>query len=428
MKKRGSKKGLSDVVTTVLIVLLILATIATIWIALGSFIGRGVNSITLGNFGIDMIIESASIDYTAGIATVKVARNPGLSDEKVTSIHFIVEDRRNSDVFKENVGDFKIYEKRTFYINLTTSTILNISEITKISIAPVFISSSSGVESLGPVTGGQNFGGNVQVNSTTNVCTQNTDCGVDYWIEGSQVCDSGGNQILKYKKVFECFSGFCQSTTQQLVIETCLGSEMCYSGTCIPQGISCSQENVTQVCGTSGFVGFPKCNQNPPPESIKQQYRNLTCQNGTCKETITEQTTEMCLEGEVCGGESGNPECFEPVECTANNDCILGEVCNNGECVPEEAEVTGNINSIWPFTLGEYFDSTSLPKTPEINFVGHKVIFPGSSEGRCLTIKEYVYPNSTTHNSYVRLNISNTNITSGDYFEIWETAYACTFV
>lgn len=423
------KRGFSTVVNTVLILLLVLSAIAIIWAALSGLIGRSADSLTLGNFGIDMVIESAAIDYSTGIATIKVARNAGLSDEKVVAIHFIVEDKRNSDVFKENVGDFKIYEKRTFYVNLSESAILNISEITRISIAPVFISYTTGVETLGPKTGGQSFGGGAQVNSTTNICTQNSQCGIDYWIEDSEVCNAEGTNVLKYRKIFECFSGFCQSSTPQLVFQDCLSSEICYGGECIPQGIPCTDENVTLACGESMFVGFPSCNQNPPPESINQQFRNTSCQNGFCRETFTTQTVQNCPDGQVCGGGTGLPECFVPVECTVHEDCPLGEVCSGGSCIPEEVEITGTINSIWPFTLGEYFDSENLPKSyAGINYEGHRIIFPGSAENRCLSISEFVYPNSTLDNSYVRLNVPETEISQGDTFEIWETSYACTLI
>ena len=289
-----NKRGLSAVVATIIIVLLILAAIAIIWGVINNFIVGGSGGITLGQFGIDMVIESAAINYTSGIATVKVVRNTGISKEKVIAIKFIVEDRRNSDVFEVFVGDFKELERRTFELNLTTSEILNISDIYRISIAPVFISSAGGVETVGPQMGGYGFGGNVQINSTSNYCTQNSDCGIDYWITGSEFCNSNATQVLRYKKIYQCYSGFCQDTIQALVVETCLGSETCYGGQCISQQISCTPENVTQDCGTSGLVGFPYCFNNPPPEKIVQGYRNISCIEGSCHESIIEQTIELC--------------------------------------------------------------------------------------------------------------------------------------
>ncbi|PJC45715.1 hypothetical protein COU58_03230 [Candidatus Pacearchaeota archaeon CG10_big_fil_rev_8_21_14_0_10_32_42] len=429
MNKRGNKKGLSTVVTTIIIIMLVLFAIAIIWVAINGFIRGGLNSVTLGNFGIDMVIESASIDYSVGIATLKVARNTGVSSEKVTAIHFIVEDSKNSEVFIEEVGDFKIFEKRTFYLNLTTSKILNLTDIWKISIAPVFLPSGGGTETIGPVTAGYRFGGNIQVNSTTDICTQNSDCGVDYWINGSEICSADKTQVLQYKKIFECFTGFCQSKTEASVVEVCLNSEFCYAGNCIPVGIPCTQENLSEACGISGFIGFPYCYSSPPPESIIQQYRNFTCQDGNCKESSAQQTVELCEGNFVCGISTGNPECYEPLECISNNDCELGELCESGICVPEEVAIIGNVSSIWPFNLGEYFDSPNLPKElGTINYVGYKIIFPGSNENRCLLITEFVYPNLTIHNSYVRLNESETNISNDNYFEIWQTEYGCTFI
>ncbi|MBU2612681.1 MAG: hypothetical protein KKB62_03095 [Nanoarchaeota archaeon] len=424
-----NKRGLSAVVATIIIVLLVLVAVAVIWGVLNNFIFKGSRSITLGQFGIDMVIESAAINYTSGIAMVKVARNPGVSDEKVIAIIFIVEDHKNSDAFREDVGDFKVYEKRTFYLNLTTSEILNISDVYKISIVPIFISSASGIETVGPQMGGYGFGGNIQINSTTNLCTQNSDCGIDYWISGSEFCNGNGTQVLRYKKIFQCYSGFCQNTIQAFIVETCLGSEVCYAGQCISEQISCTPENVTQDCGMSGFVGFPYCYNNPPPEKIVQSYRDISCVNNACAESITEQTVELCNGTEVCGGGIGDPECFEPVECAANADCSPGEICDEGSCVPEEVALSGNVSSPWPPGVNEYFVSPNLPRIPgTINYVGYRIIFPGSDEARCLTVREFVYPNSTQYDSYIRLDFSQTNISSGDYFEIWQTSYICSTI
>jgi hypothetical protein len=90
--------------------------------------------------------------------------------------------------------------------------------------------------------------------------------------------------------------------------------------------------------------------------------------------------------------------------------------------------MNGTVDSIWPPDLGEYFNSQGLQKIKgSKNYVGYTVVFPGSAESRCLTVRDYVYPNSTGDEAYVRLNISQTSIHSGDFFEIWQTAYGCVF-
>ena len=91
--------------------------------------------------------------------------------------------------------------------------------------------------------------------------------------------------------------------------------------------------------------------------------------------------------------------------------------------------MSGNVSSPWPPGVNEYFVSPDLPKTPgTIDYLGYRIIFPGSAETRCLTVREFVYPNSTEDDSYIRLNFPQTSISAGDYFEIWQTGYICSTI
>ncbi|MDP3966043.1 MAG: hypothetical protein Q8Q04_00755 [archaeon] len=559
-----SKRGLSTVITTVLIVLLVLVSIGILWAAISGLIGKGVDSISLGGISVDMKIESATIN--GSIATVKVLRNPGVSNVNITELKFIVEDSRNSEIFIVEVpGGFPELAKRTYYLDLSESTILDLNDIIKISLAPGYLSGSgakrfSSVFSYGingssgsgsgvtcsvdndcgtdewlfgseicsedknqvlrfkkeftcisglceisntaynietcvspgicyegscssqeigcsidsdcgtngyvgfpecnqnpppesilqhyrsyscvnsaceeststtpkEICGGGQICESIQgepICSTQTECTINTDCGNDEWVEGSEICSPDNTQVIQYKKEYGCLAGNCQSSTNPYAIETCEGTETCYEGSCIVQEVRCS---IDSDCGTSGYVGFPECNQNPPPESITQNYRTYSCINTLCEESTSEQTIQTCGTGQVCSASQGNPECFTPLECTSNSNCDFGEICIDGSCEPEEAVITGTISSIWPPSLGEYFNSPELPNVPgSTNYVGYKVIFPGSTESKCFSIREYVYPGNPSESAYVRLNSSKTSISSGNNFQVWQTAYGCSLV
>ncbi len=427
-----NKRGLSRVVTTILLILLIIGAIAGIWVTINNFISKGSESLTFGNVGLDVAIKSAYINESDNIATIKITRNIGVSKENITAIKFIVEDPRNSEIFTIPVKDFGELSVRSFDLNLSKNGILNISNIYKISIAPVYISDSSGKKTTAPITSSFDIGEITKIITEIKVCQTNSDCGTDQWIDGSEICNSGSTGVLKYKKIYECFgapNGFCQQKTEALPFLTCSGSEICYAGNCQSPYKACTPQNVTQDCGKSGFVGFPSCNPLPPPEQIIQDYDSFDCINNTCQESIVSQVIQDCPAPQICSTSQGSPECFSPLECTVNEDCPLGKICVSGNCTTEYAAINGTISSIWPFNVGEYFDSPSLPKIMgTVDYRGYSIIFPGSSETRCLKINEYVYPNSTSDNSYIRLNKAKTNISSGDSFQIWETQYGCTFI
>jgi hypothetical protein len=428
-----NKRGLSQVVTTILIILITLVAITTIWVVVNEFVLKGTSKIDLTQFTLDLGIKKAEINYTTGIAEVRVVRNAG--EGNLTAIKFIVEDDKNSDIFEEKVTDFEQLAERTFELNLTESDILVLEKIRKISIVPVYISGTN-VEMLGSVAdsrGGLNDDLNITIKQGDTIqiyCEQASDCGTDSYIADTETCTSDLSAVLQYKKVYSCELGFCLADLIQDIVESCPSGWECYQGACVEAPPQCTNETVEQDCGTDGYIGLPTCAQNP--ERIVQDYAAYSCINETCSQSTTTDTLQECAVGEICN----NAECFVPLECASNQDCWdnpdygPGYVCTDGNCTLEVALTNGTIRSAWPFGVGEYFDSSDLP-TDQINatvLVGKYIIFPGSLQAGCLTVKDLVIPTFEGGISYIRLNESKTNITDTDLFEIWETEYICTVV
>jgi hypothetical protein len=137
--------------------------------------------------------------------------------------------------------------------------------------------------------------------------------------------------------------------------------------------------------------------------------------------TIISQTIKICNETQICF----NGECFTPVECTSNYDCDPGKVCENGHCVAESPKNTGSVYSIWPFGIGEYFDSSNLPDPSNVSYVDKFISFTTGAEMRCFKVKEHKKPNVQGSYAYIRLNETVTNVTAGNFYMIWETDYFC---
>jgi len=57
--------------------------------------------------------------------------------------------------------------------------------------------------------------------------------------------------------------------------------------------------------------------------------------------------------------------------------------------------------------------------------VNYFVKFTSGNEGRCLRIKEHVYPTPPGVNSYLRLDVTSTGILPGDSYEVWRTKTNC---
>jgi len=426
------KRGLSTVVSTILLVLLVLVAIGIVWAAIGGLLTKGTDSLALGSVGLDVQIKSASVNGTTGMMSVKVQRNPGISKTEIKSLKFIVEDETQGDVFEIRVQNFGELAVRTFALNLTQNGILDVKKIIKVSVAPVYVSETSGKETLAPVTSFLDLE-KMKINQNIGPCTIDLDCGVTDIIPDSETCS--GKQLLQYIKEYKCIApgtllASCQTTIIADPIQLCAETQNCSASqkTCISSQIPCTQENMSIACGgESHLLGFPTCSLEEPSVSIIQDYDQIQCLNGFCDEKVISKTIEDCEPQYICGVVQGNPECFKEVDCTKNDDCLLGQVCREGLCVSESVAITGTVSSIWPFTLGEYFDSPNLPnnKSNQSNYEAFYIVFPESLESRCLNIKEYVYPNLTSQNAYVRLSKPETNVASGLNFEIWETSYGC---
>ena len=349
------KKGLSGVVSIILIVGVSLIVLGIIAAVVFGFVRQGTSQFSARKFTVRLGISSANFDYEEGIATVRVARDLGMGE--LVGLKFIFEDDRSSESFERRVVGFDELEEKTFDINLIIeNSSLVLYKLQKVSVAPIILL-DTGEEVIGmlsEVVSGLNRGLNqseeIIDEEQDTVCYSPSDCGEDYFINGTEYCL--GNTVNKYKKVFTCTLGFCDSSLETFVIENC--AYQCYDGMCIEQTVECTPATVVIDCGIDGLVGIPVCSQSGT--EIIQDYKSYSCVNETCEVTIVSQTIEVCDEGEVCF----NAECFVPLECTTHSDCDPGEICVEGTCVTEVSLCSGTINSIWPFSIGEYFDSVSL--------------------------------------------------------------------
>ena len=429
-----SKRGLSQTVSTILLILLILIAIGGIWMVLNKFVFSETSKLNLAKFTINLKIKKVAINASSGTAEVRVMRDVG--EGNVTAIKFIVKDTKSSEVFEMPIEDFVELSERTFLLNFSESGVLNYSDVYEISIAPVFLSPTTGSSEIGIITdtvgelGVTIVGiysvpgdeGEEEIEGT--FCSINSDCGTDDWVNLTEICAEDSKSVLQYKKIFTCALGFCTSTTEQYTKETCAEGTICFEGRCIEEQISCTNGTIELDCGVDGFVGVKRCATGIA--RIVQDYRTYSCIDSFCSESTGETTIQDCEVGEECF----EGECFTPVECTQNSDCDFGEICEEGFCVQEVFLNNGTVRSAWPYNIGEYFDSFFLPSDNESTFdaTGNYIIFPYSDETRCLKVREFSKPDFIGGISYIRLNETPTNISDDDAYQLWETDYACSLI
>jgi|GEM_PF-1246961 len=126
-----SKKGVSDVITTVLMILIVLAAIGIVWAVVSSFLNNSTEQIDLGAGFSQIDIVDNSVKYLPGdVLQIKVKRdsNPG----NISGLRIIVESVE---------GNVQSYDINTLVKELETKTIDvqlqgKIQNISKVSIAP----------------------------------------------------------------------------------------------------------------------------------------------------------------------------------------------------------------------------------------------------------------------------------------------------
>jgi len=139
----NSSKGLSAIVSTLIIILLVLVAAGIIWVVVRGIIQEGAEGIELGKFTLDLEIKAAQIG-DGDVTVVVVRRNPG--EGNYIGMNFVFSDGTNSEIKRENTTLQELEEKSFNFILNEIST----ANLATISVAPIF-ELSSGKESVGNV-------------------------------------------------------------------------------------------------------------------------------------------------------------------------------------------------------------------------------------------------------------------------------------
>jgi len=139
-----SNKGLSTVVATLIIILLVLVAVGIMWVVIRNVIQKGAEEIELGQFTFDLSIKSAYIEGNDVKVTVRRSSGEG----EMVGVKFIFSDNLNSFIADRNVP-LESLEVRTFTFNSTE--VGGIDTVQTVSVAPIY-KLESGNEKVGSVT------------------------------------------------------------------------------------------------------------------------------------------------------------------------------------------------------------------------------------------------------------------------------------
>jgi cysteine-rich repeat protein len=141
--KRENKKGLSTIVATLLIILLVLVAVGIVWVVVKNVLQQNSEKIMLGRVTVDLEISKADVINFTHIGVI-VKRNVGRGE--ISGIVFIAYNTDESEAVRRNVS-LQELEEQDFRIVLS---VVNASHIKKVAIAPIFMT-KSGKEFFGDI-------------------------------------------------------------------------------------------------------------------------------------------------------------------------------------------------------------------------------------------------------------------------------------
>lgn len=150
MIKRENKRGLSEVVTNLLLILLVLVAVGVVWVVVKNLVSEGAGGIEIGQFTFDLQIQNAYISGTDVIVSVR--RNAGGGE--LAGIKFLFSNETES-ITIDKIGALNELDRRTF--TFTSAEIPGIGMGDEVSIAPIY---ESGGQKTGGITDSATISGN----------------------------------------------------------------------------------------------------------------------------------------------------------------------------------------------------------------------------------------------------------------------------
>lgn len=238
-----NKKGLSDVITTLIIILLVIVAVGILWVVLRNLITKGTDTLSTSDFTTDLQIQKVTINATS--VNVKVKLNQG---DAIDGVLVSISDGQNSQVFKQLVP-INTQEERTFVIEYT-------GVVKKISVSPIIVS-EKGQEQVGQVSNSYDY----QNTSSTIVqpivqCTVNANC----TSLNTNVTSCSGLNVTWTANNYSCSGGNCVANQTTGMLRSCNDNNVGTTDSC-SLGI-CSNIAITSCTNSDGYCPSGCTNSN----------------------------------------------------------------------------------------------------------------------------------------------------------------------
>jgi hypothetical protein len=247
-----SKRGLSDIVTNVLIILLVLVAIGIIWAFIRPTIQQGAGSIdkVTEQYGTTLGIEPSSVTLDSANSKVSLVVNRNSGTGTLAGFNLILEDASGVSKLVRNNTQIGPLEARLIVVNYAG---LGIGQPVKISVAPIFVR-TSGEEIPAAISASANVPTSTSSAPCTDGNTQSCDAtsGLFQYIGlGNQTCSGGAwNGCSTTLSCGDNMKNGTEQCDQSSIYNATAGTPCNYqgnsnwiggSGTCNSCAIACNQ-------------------------------------------------------------------------------------------------------------------------------------------------------------------------------------------
>lgn len=370
------------IVSTMIIILLVIVAIGIVWFVSRGVLQGGADEISLGKFLIDLEIKRAYVDeVNPNIVHVTVERGSG--EGALKGVNFVFANDQESKT-KQEMFSLNKLESKTVDVDIST---LGISDVTQVSIVPVY-ESESGAEKLGGVLDTITLG-------------EAAGAASGYCGDGACVPGEGEDPV-------SC-------------VADCSGEGTCGDGYCDVVGgetiYNCAEDcEVPDTCdGTwDGILGI-----DDPNVSCTGDHTTVCLNNSDC-----EVVGGVCGEGVNVECEINGTGCL--ATCKADRDgAYVPDDPYEEDAIIEPPLLDGVVSSVWPGIAPTYMDSLDIPTNgSQVNFIGNYINFTDDSGPNlrtgCFTILFAAYVEDIGGYNMSHFRLEEVGPMDGnDLFQVW---------
>lgn len=364
------KRGLSGIVTLVIIILLVLAAVAIVWSAIGPTIRSGSGEVgIIGGFATNLEIpsESVNVDNTIGVVDLTVTRKAGGND--IAGFILVFRDESgNEESVRFNGSEYALDELESYTLvdyDFRTDTTLT-EDLASIEVVPLLI--VNGEERVGSVTDSWNSGIVVVIDGSS--------CG-----DADDVCNSGETQSCTTGG----YGGEQTCNAQCTGFGGCMATEFCGDGV-VNGNEACDDGDTDDGDGCSST-----CQQEAAPLSVTiiSPSTDSSINTGYVDVFVDLQLAVTGIPTSC--SYSINSENPQTIDCAGEWIRISGSGSNDGQLIDQviEVQATDGIST-----------ETASVTIAEVNYCLGNVFDEGSSQGAVnspdqqVIFNQRAYPNN----------------------------------